>query len=63
MSLVADLDVFYLEHRRCGELESDVSEDSLMSTLGWAVRAAVLTRLVTVARVGMTDLDGGAVSH
>lgn len=24
--LLADLDAFYLEHRRCGELESEISE-------------------------------------
>jgi len=26
MELLADLDAFYLEHRRCGELELEVSE-------------------------------------
>ncbi len=26
MELLADLDAFYLEHRRCGELESGISE-------------------------------------
>jgi hypothetical protein len=26
MELLADLDAFYLEHRRCGELDSDLSE-------------------------------------
>jgi hypothetical protein len=25
--LLADLDAFYLEHRRCGELESEISEE------------------------------------
>lgn len=24
--LLADVDVFYLEHRRCGELETEISE-------------------------------------
>ena len=26
MDLLADLDAFYLEHRRCGDLESNVTE-------------------------------------
>jgi len=26
MDLLADLDAFYLEHRRCGELEAEIYE-------------------------------------
>ena len=33
--LLADLDAFYLEHRRCGELESEISEGEP----GWIVMA------------------------
>jgi hypothetical protein len=33
--LLADLDAFYLEHRRCGELESEISEEGS----GWIVMA------------------------
>jgi hypothetical protein len=33
--LLADLDAFYLEHRRCGELESEISEGAF----GWIVMA------------------------
>ncbi len=35
MELLVDLDAFYLEHRRCGELESEVSEGES----GWIVMA------------------------
>ncbi len=27
MQLLVDLDAFYLEHRRCGELSSEISEE------------------------------------
>lgn len=44
--LLADLDAFYLEHRRCGELESEISEGEC----SWIVMAcscgAQLTRRV-----------------
>jgi hypothetical protein len=33
--LLGDLDAFYLEHRRCGELESEVTEGEA----GWIVMA------------------------
>jgi hypothetical protein len=33
--LLADLDAFYLEHRRCGELETEISEGGS----GWIVMA------------------------
>ncbi len=33
--LLADLDAFYLEHRRCGELEAEVTEGES----GWIVMA------------------------
>ena len=33
MDLLVDLDAFYLEHRRCGELESEASEGES----GWIV--------------------------
>jgi hypothetical protein len=35
MELLADLDAFYLEHRRCGKLEAEISEEER----GWVVMA------------------------
>ena len=35
MELLADLDAFYLEHRRCGQLDSDISEGEP----GWIIMA------------------------
>jgi hypothetical protein len=48
MSLLADLDAFYLEHRRCGELKADVWDSDPRSFRVWMVCScgASLSRLV-----------------
>jgi hypothetical protein len=38
--LLADLDAFYLEHGRCGELESEISEGE-PAWMGWPAAAAL----------------------
>jgi hypothetical protein len=35
VSLLADLDGFYTEHRRCGELEADIDESDRPSWYVW----------------------------
>jgi len=48
MSLLADLDAFYLEHRRCGEFEAGV-EDTTPAAHVWIACdcGAVLVRVTT----------------
>jgi hypothetical protein len=51
--LLADLDAFYLEHRRCGELEAELSEGEP----GWIVMACSCGGQLARRLVGEEFLD------
>jgi hypothetical protein len=42
-TICGDLDAFYLEHRRCGELESDITDGQVWMTCAFG---ATMTRLL-----------------
>ena len=46
MSLMSELDAFYLEHRRCGELESEVIQREILSVVMMCSCGGVLVRQV-----------------
>ena len=46
MTLLAALDAFYLEHRRCGELETGMAETDPVSVWMTCSCGAVLVRVV-----------------
>lgn len=48
--ILTDRDAFWLEHRRCGELQSDVEDDGTRVWMTCTCRVSAARRLATARR-------------